>query len=161
LEIFEALYGKYNDDVYRFLLKLTRDAHLAEELTQETFAQAFDSITKYKEKSHIKTWLIGIAKNLYFSYIRKHKRRLNLESIEIGMEDPCLGEQEFLHNAVSIISNMNKKMRDVMILRIVAGIPHGEIAQELGLTMNDSKVTFHRGKEILRNQLRKEYHYEL
>ena len=61
----EQIYKDYAQVVYRYLLSVTRDAHLSEELTQETFYQAVRSVDKYDENCKMSTWLCGIAKNVW------------------------------------------------------------------------------------------------
>ena len=58
----EEIYREYAGMVYKYLISLTRDEGLAEELTQETFYQAIKSSNKYNESCKISTWLCAIAK---------------------------------------------------------------------------------------------------
>ncbi|MEG2051665.1 MAG: sigma factor, partial [Oscillospiraceae bacterium] len=69
---FNELYLIYNKDVFYFLYKLSGyNQAVSEELTQETFYQAFLEITKFRAECDIKTWLFQIAKNRYFMFLRK------------------------------------------------------------------------------------------
>ena len=69
---FEELYQLYQKDIYFFLLKLTGyEVSLAEELTQETFYQAFFSLKNFRGECAIKSWLCQIAKNTYYKYLRE------------------------------------------------------------------------------------------
>ena len=63
---FEALYEAYFPRIYAFLLKLTEDRDLAEELTQETFYQAFVSFHRFRGESDVFTWLASIGKHTYY-----------------------------------------------------------------------------------------------
>lgn len=65
------IYQTYGEFVFRYLLSLTRDEQLAEELTQETFYQAVKSAHKFKGESQVSTWLCQIAKHLWWQYLRK------------------------------------------------------------------------------------------
>ena len=60
---FEKTYQEYQQMIHAFLLRLCGNAHLAEELTQETFYQAFKHWGKFRGQSSISTWLCKIAKN--------------------------------------------------------------------------------------------------
>lgn len=79
MQSMDEIYQKYAQMVYRYLLSLTHDSDLAEELTQETFYQAIKGIHKYDESCKISTWLCAIAKRQLLAYYRKH---LNVEEIE-------------------------------------------------------------------------------
>ena len=70
----DAVYRQHAQTVFKYLMSLTHDADLAEELTQETFYQAVRSIDRFDESCKITTWLCAIAKNQYFAYAKKHAR---------------------------------------------------------------------------------------
>ena len=68
---FEKLFIDNRDFIFKYLMKLTRDSSLAEELTQETFYQAFVSFHRFEGRCEIFTWLASIAKHTYYKYLRK------------------------------------------------------------------------------------------
>lgn len=63
---FEEVYRLYFQDVYKYALSLTRDEHIAEEITQETFFKALRSIDQFDGRCKVYVWLCQIAKNTYF-----------------------------------------------------------------------------------------------
>lgn len=71
---FESIYSQYFRDVYSFVLSLSRNEKVAEEITQETFFKALKSIDKFNGNCKINVWLCQIAKNTYFTYLDKQKR---------------------------------------------------------------------------------------
>ena len=78
---FEKLYKEYYPRVYSFLYKICRNHDLCEEMTQETFFQAYLSFHKFRGNSSIFTYLAAIAKNVYFKYLRKSK----VETVDIDL----------------------------------------------------------------------------
>lgn len=60
---FEEIYQTYFADVYRYILTLSRDAHTAEEVTQETFFRALASIDQFRGDCQLRVWLCQIARN--------------------------------------------------------------------------------------------------
>ena len=68
------VFEQYYEDVYRFLRALTLDVGLAEELTQETFLRAIRSIDTYQGNADVRVWLCSIAKNLFYSHLKKQKK---------------------------------------------------------------------------------------
>ena len=68
----DEIYREHSKTIYRYLLSLTHDADVSEELTQETFYQAVKSIDRYDESCKMTTWLCAIAKNSLAVYRRKH-----------------------------------------------------------------------------------------
>lgn len=73
MESMEEIYQNHSKKVYTFLLSKTCNHELAEELTQETFFCAVNSINKFKGNSSVLTWLCGIAQNLWLKYLRDNK----------------------------------------------------------------------------------------
>ena len=83
----EIVFEQYYEDVYRFLRALTRDRDLAEELIQKTFLRAIRSIDTYRGEGEFRVWLCSIAKNLFYSQMKKQKK-----SIPVAEEDFPEGE---------------------------------------------------------------------
>ena len=73
MDSIEELYQKHAKTVYGFLLTKTQNPDIAEELTQETFYQAIKKLNTFHENSSVSTWLCGIAKNLWFDFLRNRK----------------------------------------------------------------------------------------
>lgn len=167
MDAFEELYRKYYPRIYTFLLKMCADSPLAEELTQETFYQAYLSIHRFKGNSGIFTWLASIAKHVYYQYLRKNK--LELESVSLSLIAEMGGdmsggetpEEEYERRAK--ISALNRsiegipaKYRDVMVLRLFAEMTYAQIGEALGITENSAKVIFFRAKKMLMEELENE-----
>lgn len=68
---FEDIYNRYFKDVYLFALALSKDSHLAEEITQETFFKALKQSRQFRGTCSVKSWLCQIAKNQYISHTRR------------------------------------------------------------------------------------------
>ena len=76
---FETLYDLYQKDIYFFLLKLTGyDNDLTEELTQESFYQAFCTFEKFRGECSVRTWLCQVAKNTFYRHLREQSKQRNL-----------------------------------------------------------------------------------
>lgn len=162
------LYTKYYSDVYKFVLKLTCfDKSLAEDLTQETFLQAFISFKRFEGKASVKTWLIAIAKNVTFAYFRKHKGRSFLADEDIDRHsDPrvfvaTLEQREQVRSILSVIRTLPPKTADVMILRLIAELPFEQIGTQLQMSAGSARVLFMRGKNELLKQMKERYGYEI
>ncbi|MCY7766882.1 RNA polymerase sigma factor SigM [Bacillus inaquosorum] len=79
----DEIYQMYMNDVYRFLLSMTKDKHLAEDLLQETFMRAYIHIHSY-DHSKVKPWLFQVARNAFIDYVRKHKKEVTISDDLIG-----------------------------------------------------------------------------
>ncbi len=162
MESFETIYTQYFPRVYSFIYRLCSDEGLAEELTQETFYQAFRSFKKYRGESELFTWLASIAKYTFFGYVRKKRRSAEIVDLELIADtladdenDPeeHVGRSETIAALRQAIDEMPDKYRDVVILRLYAELPFSEIAESLGITENSAKVIFHRAKKQLSEKL--------
>lgn len=170
MEQFEEIVQKNYSVVYNFLLKLSDYQNdVAEELTQDTFLQAYLSISDFKGKCQLKTWLIQIAKNCFYMSLRK-KRPITISLEDLTAEpadtrikhlsDPIY-ERELIANARLIVDLMQPQMRDVMLYRLYSDLPYAQIALLLSISESSSKVLFHRGKGVLQKRLREDFGYEI
>ena len=71
---FEEVYEKYFNDIYLLIKGMSGDKNIAEDITSETFIKAINSIDNFKGKCDIRIWLCQIAKNTYFSYLKKSNK---------------------------------------------------------------------------------------
>lgn len=78
------LYMTYKSEVFSYLISLTRDKNLADDLTSETFLQAISALNGYKGESSVKTWLFGIARNLWLRELKKNRLVLSYEDLLSG-----------------------------------------------------------------------------
>lgn len=164
MDTYEELYKKNFSKVYSFLLKLCGDNELAEELTQETFYQAFLSFRHFQGKCEIFTWLASIAKHVYYKYLKKNKRSIELVSIDLMADILCTDShespEEMLQKKLVTkdirkrISEIPPKYREVVILRVYAEMPFSQVALILGISENSAKVIFFRAKKMLMEGLK-------
>ena len=166
MQSMEEIYRQHAQTVYRYLLAQTRSADLAEELTQETFFQAFRSFYKFRGDSELFTWLASIAKFTFFSYVRKNRRETDFintdpwNSLIIGDDetDPekIVQKEEMAAAVRKVLDKIPAKYRDVVVLRIYAELPFSEIAESLKISESSAKVLFFRAKKMLLEELKHE-----
>ena len=149
----DAIYRQYAQTVYHFLLSQTRDEHLAEELTQETFYQAIRSIHRFDGSCKLSVWLCQIAKHLWYQHLRKSRRETAAEELA---EVPVPSAEEATLSGFSQIELLKRvhalpeHQKEVVYLRSFGGLSFREIGDVLGKTETWARVTFHRGRETLR-----------
>lgn len=152
------IYIKYAKTVFKYLMSKTGDADLAEELTQETFYQAVKSIHRFDGSCHISTWLCAIAKNQLLSYYRKHPAQEDISSYAESLEGTGSAERDALSQIgqlelMKILHECKEPYREVIYLRIFGNLSFGEIGEVMGKSENWARVTFYRGKEMLRKEI--------
>lgn len=148
---------KYYNTVFKYLMSLTADINLAEELTQETFCIAIKEIGKFKGKCAISTWLCVIAKHLYYSEIKKKSKfkisEINENEIkEISFEEKIISNEERIE-LYKKIQCLDETTKNLMYLRLL-GFSFKETAEILGKNESWSKVVYHRGKKELEKLLK-------
>lgn len=156
----EEIYEEYFETVMKYLFCLTHDMHLSEELSQETFYKAVTTIHTFNHTCKISVWLCQIAKNLWYDYLKKNKR---IESITyeqfLLIKDEVQTENIAIENDEKIelykkMQKLDEKTREVIYLRITGELSFKEIAHILNKTENWARVTFYRGKQKLKEELK-------
>lgn len=162
---FEEIYKLHYRDVYNFIYKLCgHNQGIAEELTQDTFCEAFRCYHKFNAQSTVTTWLCAIGKNLWFQYLRKHKNTIIDYDIlsntvsDDSSSDPLKYAERSERSAMirRAISELKPKYRDVVWLRSVAELPFSKVASMLGISESSAKVLFFRAKNQLKGILKNE-----
>ncbi|MBS4537391.1 sigma-70 family RNA polymerase sigma factor [Clostridium sp. D2Q-11] len=154
----EEIYNNYFKDVYFFIYSLSKDKHIAEDLTSETFIKAIKSIESFKGNCDIKVWLFQIAKNSYYSYIRKHKTLIELDSVpekkdDFDIERSVISSEESMKTH-EILHNLSEPYKEVFSLRVFGELSFRQIGSLFGKTDNWACVTFHRARNKIREEMR-------
>lgn len=153
MEEFESIFKEFTPVVFRFLLSLCVDESLAEELTAETFYQAYLHIGQFRGDCKIETWLCQIAKNTLY---KEQKRRGRIT------QGNCLEDLEAESNLFEAVANkeqvlqihrhlhlLREPYREVFMLRVFGDLSFKEIADVCGKSESWAKVTFYRAKNKL------------
>ena len=154
MEDMQTVYQRHAQTVYKFLLAKTRDPHLAEELTQETFYQAVKSVDRFDGTCKVSVWLCQIAKHLWYQQLRKQKREVPTEDLPQSpgpSAEEGLLEREGQLDLLRLVHNLPEPAREVVYLRAFGGLSFREIGDVMGKTETWARVTFYRSKEKLRN----------
>ena len=150
----EEIYREHLQTVYKYLLALTRDEQLSEELAQETFYQAVRSADRFDGSCKVSTWLCAIAKRLLLAYRRKHPpaEELSDELSVPSAESEAVGENGRLELFMKL-HGQDETAKEVMYLRALGGLSFSQIGAVMGRTENWARVTYYRTKEKLKKEL--------
>lgn len=155
---FNEIYNLYFKDVYRYVLTLSKNETIAEEITQETFFKALKSINKFDGKCKLYVWLCQIAKNTYFSYRKKEKRNDDLEDLEIISDDTDIETQAITKEAAfdvhRALHKLEEPYKEVFMLRTFGELPYSQIGILFEKTESWARVTYHRAKLKLKEKLK-------
>lgn len=158
---FEQTYREYQQMIHAFLLRLCGNAHLAEELTQETFYQALKHWGEFRGQSSVSTWLCTIAKRQLYNAVRR-KEALPLEDVHPAPDDvtDALVDSDRLMAAHRLVHRLPEPMREVFTLRTFGDLSHAQIGSLFGKSDSWARVTYYRARQQLNQMAREEWQDE-
>ena len=155
----EAIYERYFKDVFLYTYALSKDQHIAEDITSETFIKAIDSIDGFRGDSDIRVWLCQIAKNFYFSNLRKHRNTVSLESIgDIAYSSDPDARMMTAEDSLKLHQSLHQlkdPYKEVFSLRVFGELSFKQIGSLFNKTDNWACVTFHRAKLKIQEEMRR------
>jgi RNA polymerase sigma-70 factor (ECF subfamily) len=159
---FSELYRAHLRDVYSYAYYRVGNHHDAEDLTEQTFLQAYRHFERAQRESNgrpLRPWLIRIAHNLAANYYRDRSRRpvANLDDAAIisaphGTEQ-VVEEREQVKEVLAGVSKLPDDRREALIMRFALGMDNREIARALGRSEGATKVLIHRAIKQLEQGL--------
>lgn len=154
---FSKLYSEYYDAVFRYAFSLCGNETIAEELTQESFFKALKSISKFRGECKLNVWLCQIAKNTFLT-MKKRKMPeadypLELIPDDISLEQQLIDRDDAV-SIIKLIDALEMPYRDVFRMRVLGEMPYSEIASMFGKTESWARVTYHRAKMKIREDLK-------
>jgi RNA polymerase sigma-70 factor (ECF subfamily) len=160
------LYARTYGAVFRQLRYLVGDVGVAEELAQETFAQAMASVRRYDASRSFEGWLLGIALNVARKYWRKQRNTVRaharLEAVNAaapraGLGDPDSGHlrRERSRALYAVLEDLPERWREAFILREIQGLSMRDVAEQLGITPTNVGVRVTRARGRIREELRR------
>ena len=157
MDSFDQIYQSYFDPVYRYALSLSRDAHAAEEITQEAFFKALRSLDQFRGDSSLKSWLCAIARNLWLSERRKKKAQPMDQAADLP--DPAIGPEESLMRRDEsmrihrLLHRLDEPYREVFTLRTLGQLGFRDIGELFGKTENWACVVYHRARARIKEKM--------
>ena len=154
---FDEIYESYFDSVYRYVLSLSRNPHVAEEITQETFFKALRSLDQFRGDSSVKSWLCAIAKNIWISEQRKRKAQpideaSSLPDPGISPEESIVRQDESMR-IHRLLHCLDEPYREVFTLRTLGQLSFRDIGELFGKSANWACVVYHRARARLREEM--------
>jgi RNA polymerase sigma-70 factor (ECF subfamily) len=154
LKAFDEIYKLYANDVFKYLICLTADENLAEELTQETFFKAYRNIDGFEGKCKMSVWLCQIAKNSYYTYIKKEKSKSG-EIIDENIISEINVQEEYIqgHDVLTlhkILHGLEEPYKEVFTLKHFGELSYAQISEIFGKSESWARVTYYRAKEKIK-----------
>ncbi len=163
MEDFEKLYNEYAVKLKKFLICLTSDPELSEDLLQETFYQAYKSIHRYNGRCQMMTWLCQIGKHCYYDYLKKakHYRTCDIDDVKQTLKSGRSVEEDYIisetvDNIEKAADELEPPYGEILRLHLFGEMGYREIAEIYGKSENWVRVTYYRAKQKLRKRLEKD-----
>ncbi|WP_455716118.1 RNA polymerase sigma factor [Anaerosporobacter sp.] len=153
----EIIYKTYFNDVYLFVLSLCGNEHIAEDITAETFFKAMKSLNQFHGTCELRVWLCQIAKNCYYTSLRKNKR-INEDIIPEEQASDIDIEKLLLKDETSMLIHetlhkLDEPYKEVFTLRVLGELSFKKIGNLFGKTENWACVTYHRAKNKIKERM--------
>lgn len=169
-EAFDEIVRRYQDCVYRYIVRMTGPGPDAEDLAQETFVRAFGAIGSFEGRASLRTWLLRIATNKCIDHRRRSRKPTTTpthlsdlaapDGTPLDIPDTAPGPSDLLERDElggiigAAVDHLPDKLRAVLILFDVEGLAYEEIAQVLQVPVGTVKSRLFHARESLRLALR-------
>jgi len=164
LEIHDQFYQR----IRKFILASVRDESVADDLVQDTFIRIQENLDSVKDPSKVSSWIFKIAYNLCQDHFRSRKKSSSHEEIHDGLvnlqETPLHKKVEQGEMSQCVQDKVNllpESLRSVLIFADVMELRHQEIANILGLSVENVKVRVHRARKKFKKILEEKCTFEV
>ena len=155
----QEVYEKYFTVVYRYLLSLSHNTHIAEELTQETFFKALKKVDDFRGECDLRVWLCQISKNTYYDYLKKNKKYAPEAQNEFAEEVFSVdfiqdfSDKETAFRVHKVLHKLSEPYKEVFSLRVFGELSFSDISDLFGKSESWARVTYHRACKTIREEL--------
>jgi RNA polymerase sigma-70 factor, ECF subfamily len=158
---FATIVRQYEKPIFNYVLRLTGDRGVAEELTQEVFMRVFQGLPRFSLRCKFTTWLFQVTKNRVLDELRARERRpranVTLDDVPtLEVLDPSIEQGETIDAVWRAVHDLNPDLKMALLLRDVVGLPYNEIADSLEITLATVKWRIFKAREDVQIGLARE-----
>jgi RNA polymerase sigma-70 factor (ECF subfamily) len=158
---FSIILRTYETPVYNYVLRLTGDKALSEDLTQEVFLRVFQGLPRFSLRCKFTTWLFQVTKNRVLDELRAKERRpiaaVNLDDApQFEVLDAPVERVEAIDALWRAVNDLNVDLKMALLLRDVVGLSYNEIADSLEITLATVKWRIFKAREEVQLALGRE-----
>jgi len=158
---FSIIVRTYETPVYNYVLRLTGDKALAEDLTQEVFLRVFQGLPRFSLRCKFTTWLFQVTKNRVLDELRAKERRplasVNIDDVPpLEVVDQPVERVEAIDALWRAINDLSVDLKMALLLRDVVGLSYNEIADSLEITLATVKWRIFKAREEVQVALARE-----
>ncbi len=168
LQQFTRVIEYYQKPLYHYIYCIVNCTQDAEDIVQDTFFMAIRKIRKYKSDTKFSAWIYRIARNISYNYIKKRKRILLFDCLDITtmLEErnfTLMSNNDLQHKMNEVFQHMTFQEKNIMVLRIYEEKPYEEIAYIMKISQSTCRKKYERARkkfiELYQNVDKEEYRY--
>ncbi len=152
-DAFEALFRRFQTDVYRWILRIVRDTGAAEDLTIEAFWRAYRARARFDPDRSFGAWMRTIATNAARDHLARARRRGAWIALDGDVAAAPGGDAEKMRAITAAFRTLPPRLQIVAMLALVEERPYDEIAEALDLPLGTVKSRLFRATRALRKEL--------
>jgi RNA polymerase sigma-70 factor, ECF subfamily len=158
---FSIIVRTYEQSVFNYVLRLTGDRALSEDLTQEVFLRVFQGLPGFSLRSRFTTWLFQVTKNRVLDELRALERRpravVSIEDVPpLEVVDAPAERSETIDAVWRAVELLNPDLKMALLLRDIVGLSYGEIAETLEITLATVKWRIYKAREEVQAALQRD-----
>jgi len=147
----EQLLRQLQGDVWRFCAHLTR-RELADDTAQETLTRIISNLHRW-QRGPIKTWALGVARNVCFEELRRQSRRRTAPANDVGLHDPS-PDAHGVVDIADLLDELPGDQREALVLTQLIGLSYAEAADVMDCAVGTIRSRVARGRDSLTAALR-------
>lgn len=161
---FTLVFNSFKKRLYNYVLKMTEDVMLAEDIVQDIFLKLYQNLDNIRSKDNINYWLFTTTRNEVYTYFRRKRIRTDqfnvedIDEIEIPSEDGVEDEiekREVKEIVMKELKNLPVEQKEVFILREYSGLKYSEIGNVLNIDERLVKSRLNKARDKLINKVSK------
>ena len=148
---FEIIIQRYEISINRFIYNMIRNLETSQDLTQDVFISAYNKLSSFNKEYNFSTWIFTIAKNKSIDYIRKNKKKIDIEYCEENTPSTNHSPEDFVEfmetrrNILAFIKSLNETDKEILMLRYTRDkITFQQIATILNMPASTIKKKYYR-----------------
>ncbi|MEM6629592.1 MAG: sigma-70 family RNA polymerase sigma factor [Bacteroidota bacterium] len=154
----QEIWNTFSDELYFFILKKVKRKDVANDIFQNTFLKIHKNLPKLKKEEKVKGWIFQISRNEIANYFNAES--IYIDTLNTSKEIPSQ-EYQFVCCFDKLINELPEIYQEVIELVYMKGYKQKEVAQALGISLENTKARIRRAKDILKNRFKECCKYEL
>ena len=154
----QNIWDNFNEELYFFILKRVKNKDVTNDIFQNTFFKIHKNLVHLEKKEKARAWVFQIARNEIFNHFNKES--IYVDDLNVNREAP-LEKYEQICCFDQFIDDLPEIYNQVIELVYIKGLKQKEVAEELGISLENVKARVRRAKDILKKNFNECCQYEL